>query len=98
VYIYVIFLNSNYYRDGKDSVGWHADNKPIMGKSPAIASITLGETRKFQLRSKEGGKPIDFWLEHGSLLLMQPGCQEAWVHQLPKTLKPVGERINLIPM
>jgi alkylated DNA repair dioxygenase AlkB len=85
----------NRYRTGQDSIGWHADNEPSMGVSPAIASISLGATRKFQLRPKDGSKPIDFWLEHGSLLLMQPGCQEGWVHQVPKTSKPVGERINL---
>jgi alkylated DNA repair dioxygenase AlkB len=85
----------NRYRDGQDSIGWHADNEPSMGISPAIASVTLGANRKFQLRSNSGGKPTDFWLEHGSLLLMKPGCQENWVHQLPKSSKPVGERINL---
>jgi len=86
---------ANRYRTGVDSIGWHADKEPSMGKSPAIASLTLGATRKFQLRPNSGGKPIDFWLSHGSLLLMQPGCQENWVHQVPKTSKPVGERINL---
>lgn len=85
----------NRYRDGRDSVGWHADNEPSMGLQPAIASLSLGATRKFQLRPRTGGKSVNFWLEHGSLLLMQPGCQEDWVHQLPKTSKPVGERINL---
>ncbi|MGB6299728.1 MAG: alpha-ketoglutarate-dependent dioxygenase AlkB, partial [Rivularia sp. (in: cyanobacteria)] len=85
----------NRYRSGKDSVGWHNDNEPSMGVSPAIASLTLGSTRKFQLKSNNGDKPINFWLEHGSLLLMKPGCQENWVHQLPKISKPVAERINL---
>ena len=85
----------NRYRTGRDSVGWHNDNEPSMGIMPAIASISLGASRKFQLRPRTGGKSVDFWLEHGSLLLMQPGCQEDWVHQIPKTSKPVGERINL---
>ncbi|WP_052754565.1 alpha-ketoglutarate-dependent dioxygenase AlkB [Calothrix sp. 336/3] len=73
-----------------------------MGTRPAIASakrsfiafLTLGATRKFQLRPNNAGKPTDFWLEHGSLLLMQ-GYQEGWVHQVPKTSKLIGERINL---
>ncbi|MFK0734230.1 MAG: alpha-ketoglutarate-dependent dioxygenase AlkB family protein [Gloeotrichia echinulata HAB0833] len=85
----------NRYRNGQDSIGWHADNEPSMGTRPAIASVSLGASRKFQLRPNNGGKPIDFWLEHGSLLLMKPGCQQEWVHQIPKTSKPVGERINL---
>jgi alkylated DNA repair dioxygenase AlkB len=85
----------NRYRDGRDSVGWHNDNEKSMGIMPAIASLSLGAIRKFQMRPHSGGKPIDFWLEHGSLLLMLPGCQENWVHQLPKISKPVSERINL---
>ena len=85
----------NRYRTGRDSVGWHADSEPSMGVMPAIASLSLGATRKFQLRPRNGGKSVDFWLEHGSLLLMQPRCQEEWVHQIPKTSKPVGERVNL---
>ncbi len=60
-----------------------------------IASLSLGASHKFQLRPRNGGKSVDFWLEHGSLLLMQPGCQENWVHQIPKTSKPISERINL---
>jgi alkylated DNA repair dioxygenase AlkB len=66
-----------------------------MGTRPAITSISLGGTRKFQLRPNSGGKPMDIWLKQGSLLLMKPGCQENWVHQVPKTSKPTGERINL---
>ncbi len=85
----------NRYRDGRDSIGWHNDNEPSMGTRPAIASLTLGATRKFQLKPNSGGESTDFWLEHGSLLLMRPGCQSNWVHQVPKTSKPVGERINL---
>ncbi|WP_051470250.1 alpha-ketoglutarate-dependent dioxygenase AlkB family protein [Fischerella sp. PCC 9605] len=85
----------NRYRDGKDSVGWHNDNEPSMGTSPAIASISLGATRKFQMRLKSGRSITDFWLEHGSLFLMKPGCQESWVHQVPKTSRAIGERINL---
>jgi len=85
----------NRYRSGLDSIGWHNDKEPSMGIKPAIASISLGQERKFQMRPHSGGSITDFWLEHGSLLLMKPGCQENWVHQLPKTSKPVGERINL---
>jgi alkylated DNA repair dioxygenase AlkB len=53
---------------------------------PVIASISLGAGRKFQLRKKGKGTTIhSYWLEHGSLLLMQPGCQLEYIHQLPKS-------------
>lgn len=86
----------NYYRSGSDHIGWHSDNEPSMGKSPAIASISLGATRRFQLKPKKLKQdPVTYELTHGSLILMLPGCQEHWVHRLCKTAKPVGERINL---
>ena len=84
----------NQYRSGQDSIGWHADKEKSMGSSPAIASISLGSVRKFQIKPRDG-KPTDFWLEHGSMILMHPGCQSTHLHQLPKTKKIVSTRINL---
>jgi alkylated DNA repair dioxygenase AlkB len=84
----------NLYRSGQDSIGWHADNEQSMGLNPAIASVSLGAERKFQIKAI-GGKPTDFWLEHGSLLVMHPGCQSTHLHQVPKTKKLVSTRINL---
>jgi alkylated DNA repair dioxygenase AlkB len=86
----------NRYRNGQDSIGWHSDDEPSMGYRPAIASISLGACRKFSVKSKvKGSKSTHFWLEHGSLLLMLPGCQEGYVHQLPKDNNCFSERINL---
>ena len=84
----------NQYRSGQDSIGWHADNEPSMGLNPAIASVSLGSCRKFQIKPRDG-RPTDFWLEHGSLLVMHPGCQSTHLHQVPKTNKLVSTRINL---
>ncbi|WP_228045750.1 MULTISPECIES: alpha-ketoglutarate-dependent dioxygenase AlkB family protein [unclassified Tolypothrix] len=84
----------NQYRSGQDSIGWHADNESLMGHNPAIASVSLGAERKFQIKPIKG-KPTDFWLEHGSLLVMHSGCQSTHLHQVPKTKKLVGTRINL---
>jgi alkylated DNA repair dioxygenase AlkB len=84
----------NQYRSSQDSIGWHSDNEPSMGINPAIASVSLGAARKFQIKPI-AGKPTDFWLEHGSLLVMHPGCQSTHLHQVPKTNKVVSTRINL---
>lgn len=84
----------NQYRSGQDSIGWHNDSEASMGFNPAIASITLGSMRKFQIKPI-GGKSTDFWLEHGSLLVMHPGCQSTHLHQVPKTNKVVSSRFNL---
>lgn len=86
----------NLYRNGNDSMGWHADNEKELGKEPVIASVSLGVKRKFQLKHKDQ-KDLKYQLdlEHGSLLLMKGKTQHFWKHQLPKTTKPIGQRINL---
>lgn len=88
------FAVGNRYVTGKDSIGWHSDSFPQIGKSPAIASLSLGSTRRFKLRHNESREVIDYDLESGALLIMLPGCQEAWEHAVLKTSRPVGERIN----
>lgn len=86
----------NQYRDGKDSNGWHADNEKELGTNPIIASLSFGAKRVFQLKHNtiaDAKKSIV--LEHGSLLLMKGSTQHFWKHQIPKTAKPIGNRINL---
>lgn len=86
----------NLYRDGKDSNGWHADNEKELGKNPVIASITLGQERFFHLKHRQHKElKHKLLLEHGSLLLMKGTTQHHWLHQIPKTAKPISERINL---
>lgn len=87
---------ANYYRDGQDSVSWHQDNEPELGHNPVIASLSLGETRQFQLRHSTAKYPtIKLNLPHNALLLMSGSTQKNWHHQVPKTKKAVGPRINL---
>ncbi len=87
---------ANLYRDGADSNGWHADNEKELGKNPIIASISLGELRKFKIKHNTlKNEKLDFWLVPGSLLLMAGETQHYWKHQIPKTKKSVKPRINL---
>jgi len=86
----------NFYRDGQDSMGWHRDNEPVLGRNPTIASLTFGATRSFQLRPYGKKEPkLSLELSHGSLLLMGGESQHFWEHQLPKTKKVLAPRINL---
>lgn len=86
----------NLYRDGKDSNGWHADNEKELGSNPIIASLSLGQERTFHLKHrKTKSLKHRMVLEHGSLLLMQGATQHHWLHQIPKTSKKVGPRVNL---
>jgi alkylated DNA repair dioxygenase AlkB len=86
----------NLYRNGKDSNGWHADNEKELGQNPVIASISLGQERYFHLKHrKDKTLKHKILLQHGSLMLMQGETQHHWLHQIPKTAKPIVERINL---
>ncbi len=86
----------NLYRDGKDSNGWHSDDEKELGIDPMIASVSFGEARSFHFRHKKGKRPKQkLLLEHGSLLLMKGTTQHHWQHQIPKTARKVGPRINL---
>jgi alkylated DNA repair dioxygenase AlkB len=86
----------NYYRDGNDSNGWHADNEKELGMNPIIASLSLGAERNFQLKhNTDTTQKKNIILENGSLLLMKGTTQHFWKHQVPKTAKTIGSRINL---
>lgn len=87
----------NYYRDGRDSMGWHADDEKELGKNPVIASVSFGATRPFQLKhnNRKYLKKVDIELFNGSLLLMRGTTQHYWKHQIPKSAKPISPRINL---
>ncbi|MEM7466325.1 MAG: alpha-ketoglutarate-dependent dioxygenase AlkB, partial [Pseudomonadota bacterium] len=86
----------NRYRDGEDSVSWHADNEPALGKHPMVASLSFGAARIFQMKHRKlKNEKLTIELQHGSLLVMTGSTQENWLHQVPKTRRELGERINV---
>ena len=86
---------ANWYRDGQDSMGMHSDDEPELGTQPVIASVTLGEPRKFIFKHKYAGIKQDLVLEHGSLLVMRGTTQQYWQHGINKTKRRIDDRINL---
>ncbi|AYC33802.1 alpha-ketoglutarate-dependent dioxygenase AlkB [Pseudomonas cavernae] len=86
----------NYYRDGQDSMGWHSDDEAELGPNPLVASLSLGGSRRFDLR-RTGQTRIEHSLElgHGSLLVMAGATQHHWQHQVAKTRKACAPRLNL---
>lgn len=86
---------ANYYRDNRDSMGWHSDNEKQLGKQPIIASVSLGQVRKFNLKHKSSGERLHLNLQSGSLLVMQGNLQQHWQHSLPKSTNTLTGRINL---
>ncbi|MFC6101521.1 alpha-ketoglutarate-dependent dioxygenase AlkB family protein, partial [Olivibacter domesticus] len=86
----------NLYRDGNDSVAWHADKDTIPGRKTEIASLSLGAERNFDFRKKdEHMNRYSINLQHGSLLLMKGDLQLYWEHRIAKSNAITSPRINL---
>lgn len=85
----------NYYRDGQDSMGLHADNEKELGRNPSISSLSYGATRKMVFKQNETKKKLEIELDHGDLLLMTGALQHHWKHEVPKTKKIDLGRLNL---
>ena len=87
---------ANLYRDGADSVSWHADDESELGPEPVIASVSLGQERTFQLKHKfNKALKTDVLLTHGSVLIMRGATQRHWLHQIAKSRRAMSPRINL---
>lgn len=85
----------NYYRDGQDSVAWHADDEPELGAEPTIASWTIGAARTFAVKARNAEGPRwDVQLGGGDLLVMSGRSQIDYLHSIPKTTRPIGPRLN----
>lgn len=86
----------NYYRDGRDTIGWHADDEAELGARPIIASLSLGAAREMFFRPKQGrGERVALTLTCGSLLLMRGDTQHRWLHHLPRRTRCREPRLNL---
>ena len=87
----------NYYRDHRDSMGFHSDDEPELGPKPTIASLSLGSERVLILKHKTRTelKPVRLPLQSGSLLLMKGDTQHHWKHGINKESKACGPRVNL---
>ncbi len=86
----------NWYRDGRDSLSWHADDEKELGIDPIIASANFGATRDFQMRmNSDHDKKLTIPLKHGTLLVMRGELQRNWKHAVPKRANVDGSRFNL---
>tara|TARA_Y100001968_G_scaffold332218_1_gene389539 strand:- start:2678 stop:3256 length:579 start_codon:yes stop_codon:yes gene_type:complete len=85
----------NLYKDGSDRMGWHSDNEKEIDSSKPIYSLSLGVSREFYLKHRRLNIKHKLTLGDGDLLIMYPGCQEAWLHSVPKRTRVIDSRINL---
>ncbi len=87
----------NYYRDGSDSVSWHADDETELGPNPIVASVSLGAERTLEFKPKVNltSSKKQIVLGNGSILIMGETIQNNWLHQLPKSSGYTDPRISL---
>lgn len=84
------------YRDGNDSVAWHGDTTARDLPRATVATISLGQPRKFLLKPTAGGRSIAYPLGGGDLLVMGGTCQRTWRHAIPKAAHAPGPRIAVM--
>ena len=86
----------NYYRNGNDSVAWHSDKESAAGTKTVVASVSFGQVRNFDIRSKQDhSEKYSITLQDGSYLLMKAGLQDRWEHRVAKSSKFMKARVNL---
>ena len=86
----------NLYRDGEDSMGWHADDEASLDRHASIASLSLGAARDFQIKPKDKSRKLsNIKLAAGSLLVMRSPFQDKWLHRIPRRKNIREARINL---
>jgi alkylated DNA repair dioxygenase AlkB len=84
------------YRNGADSVAWHGDTIGRRStRDTLVAIVSLGQERRFLLRSAADHSSLSLTVGHGDLLVLGGTCQRTWQHSVPKTARPVGPRISV---
>lgn len=89
-------IGFNLYRDGRDSVAWHADRERYEREDPAVAIVSAGTPRVFHLRPKAGGPSRTWRLGQGDLLVMGGACQHDYEHCVPKSAAVEGPRLSIV--
>ena len=85
----------NLYRDERDSTSWHGDRPSCKRDECIVPVLSLGATRRFLIRPRDGGKSTVFQPAGGDLIVMGGRCQKDWLHAVPKQTQPAGARISV---
>jgi alkylated DNA repair dioxygenase AlkB len=83
------------YRDGSDSVAFHGDYVARELPEALVATVSLGQPRRFLLKPARGGSSVTFHLGNGDLFVMGGSCQRTWRHSVPK-VSQAGQRLAVM--
>lgn len=94
-------IGFNLYRDGSDSVAWHADRERFEHEDPVVAIVSTGAARPFRVRpirreDPAPGRRFAWSLGDGDLLVMGGSFQHDWQHCVPKVARAVGPRLSIM--
>lgn len=89
------FLNR--YHNGRDHLGWHADDSPEMDDERPIVIMSFGASREIQFRPNSNPKDVTtVVMRHGDTIIMGAGMQDTHQHRIPKSGdQRLGPRISL---
>ncbi|WP_163509133.1 alpha-ketoglutarate-dependent dioxygenase AlkB [Fodinicola acaciae] len=85
----------NYYRDHRDSTGWHGDWATCKRRECVVPVLSLGATRRFLVKPRKGGRSVVLTPAGGDLVVMGGRCQRDWRHCVPKQQTVAGARISV---
>lgn len=85
----------NFYRDHRDSTGWHGDWPTCKRPVCTVPVLSLGAPRRFLIKPRSGGRSIGITPRNGDLIVMGGRCQRDWLHSVPKQARPAGPRISV---
>ncbi|CAG8559188.1 3109_t:CDS:1 [Cetraspora pellucida] len=90
------FVLLNWYQNGNDSIGSHADDEKGLVPQGVIACVSFGAPRTFIFQNKSDKKLVHkIVLENGSLTVMKGTTQQFWKHSIPKEKSIKDGRISL---
>jgi len=85
----------NLYRNHDDSTGWHRDRFSCRRELCIVPVLSLGATRRFQIKPRAGGASLSVNPRSGDLVVMGGRSQEDWVHCVPKSVRLEQARISV---
>lgn len=85
----------NLYRDGNDFISPHSDKEVELSRDGTVVALSLGTSRIFRVRHKDGLDRYDFQTNDGQLLIMGQGFQDHFTHEIPIQKRVKEERISL---
>lgn len=84
----------NWYRDGHDYIGAHADDTRELADGAPIVTVALGQTRRFRVRSAGGAVVRDVDMRDGDVLVMGGTFQQRLKHEVVKVAGQKGRALG----